>query len=211
MRNGAVLGLLVAVAFSIAAEGLFFTALACAVFLGTWSLDRTRRAEARAALPTFLRGLAVAGAVAFALLSYPLWLHFLGPQRYHGTGFDPLIHTEDIAAYGAFPERSLAGVAGLGTSLAPNPTEENSFFGLPLLVLAVLCFGLLWRRAEPGRRATLRALAVTAVVFAVLSWGPRVKFDEPASPTSRCRTRCSASCRCSTPRCRPGSPWWWRR
>jgi hypothetical protein len=177
VRNAVVLGVLVAVAFSIAAEGLFFTALAFAVFLGTWALDRTHWAEARAALPTFLRGLAVAGAVAFALLSYPLWMHFLGPQRFEGTGFNPRTHAEDILGFAAFPQRSLAGLAGLGTSLAPNPTEENSFLGVPLLILAVFSLGLLWRWSEPGRRATIRALAVTAVVFGVLSWGPRVKFD----------------------------------
>ena len=176
LRNGLVLGVLIAVAFSIAAEGLFFTALALGVFLGTWALARAQRAEVRAALPCFLRGLAVAAAVAFVLLAYPLWLHFFGPQRFHGTGFDPIIHAEDIAAYGAFPQRSLAGVAGLDTSLAPNPTEENSFLGLPLLVLAIVCFVLLWRAADPGRRATLRALGVTALVFTVLSWGPRVKI-----------------------------------
>ncbi|MEE6307173.1 DUF2079 domain-containing protein [Plantactinospora veratri] len=176
LRNGLLLGVLVAVAFSIAAEGLFFTALACAVFFGTWALDRHRRAEARAALPDFLRGLGVTALVAFGLLAYPLWLHFLGPQRFHGTGFDPVIHAEDIAAYGAYPQRTLAGEAGLGTSLAPNPTEENSFLGLPLLVLAVLCFVVLWRRAGLERRATVRAIGVTALVFAVLSWGPRVKI-----------------------------------
>lgn len=176
LRNGLVLGVLVAVAFSIAAEGLFFTALATGVFLGTWALDPIRRADAKAALPTFLRGLAVTGVVAAALLAYPLWLHFFGPQRFHGTGFDPVIHAEDIAAYGAFPQRSLAGLAGLDSSLAPNPTEENSFLGLPLLVLAIAGFGLLWRHAGPGRRPALRALAVTAAVFTVLSWGPRVKI-----------------------------------
>jgi hypothetical protein len=175
IRNGLVLGVLVAVGFSIAAEALFFTALACAVFLGTWSLARSRRAEARAAVPHVLRGLAVTAAVAFVLLAYPLWLHFFGPQRFHGTGFDARIHSEDIAAYGAFPHRSLAGIAGLDTGLAPNETEENSFFGLPLLVLAVACFVLLWRPADAARRATLRALGITALVFAVLSWGPRVK------------------------------------
>jgi hypothetical protein len=176
LRNGLVLGILVGIAFSIAAEGLFFIALACGVFLVGWALDRGRRAEARAALPTFLRGLAVAGTVALALLAYPLWLHFFGRQRFGGTGFDPTIHSEDIAAYAAFPQRSLAGLAGLGTSLAPNPTEENSFFGLPLLALAVACFVMLWRHADPARRATLRALGVTAVVFTVLSWGPRMKI-----------------------------------
>jgi hypothetical protein len=176
LRNGVLLGVLVTVAFSVAAEGLFFTALACGVFLGTWAAHRSRRAEARAALADFLRGLAVTAVVAFVLLAYPLWMHFLGPQSFHGTGFDLVIHAEDIAAYGAYPQRTLAGALGLGTSLAPNPTEENSFFGLPLLVLAVVCLVVLWRRADPARRATLRALAVTALVFTVLSWGPRAKI-----------------------------------
>lgn len=176
LRNGLMLGLLVAVAFSIAAEGLFFTALACGVFLGTWVLTPGRRAEVRAALGPFLRGLSAAAVTASVLLAYPLWMHFLGAQRFTGTGFDPRIHAEDLLAYPAFPQRSLAGVAGLGTSLAPNPTEENSFLGVPLLLLTVACLVLLWRHAGPGRRATLRALMVTAGVFTVLSWGPRVKI-----------------------------------
>ncbi len=174
-RGGIVLGGLVAVAFSIAAEALFFTALAVGVFLAAWALSRSRRAAARAALPAFARGLGWAALTAGVLLAYPLYLHFLGPQTFHGTGFDARIHAEDIAAYGAWPQRSLAGVAGLDSSLAPNPTEENSFFGIPLLLLAVACFGYLWRGADAARRATLRALAVTALVFAVLSWGPSVK------------------------------------
>ncbi|GAB2939831.1 glycosyl transferase [Micromonospora polyrhachis] len=176
LRNGLVLGVLIAVAFSIAAEGLFFTALALGVFCGVWALTPSRRAEVRAALPDFLRGLGIAGATAFVLLSYPLWLHFFGPQRFHGTGFDPIIHAEDIAAYGAFPQRSLAGALGWDTSLAPNPTEENSFLGIPLLLLTIGCFVLLWRHADAGRRATLRALGVTALTFTVLSWGPRMKI-----------------------------------
>ncbi|WP_170839263.1 DUF2079 domain-containing protein [Micromonospora halophytica] len=177
LRGGIVLGVLVAVAFSIAAEGLFFTALALGVFLTAWALHPARRAEARAALPDLLRGLGVTALVAGVLLAYPLWLHFAGPQRFHGTGFDPVIHSEDVAAFGAYPDRSLAGAAGLDTALAPNPTEENSFFGLPLLLLAVVCFVTLWRAAGAPRRATLVALGVTAVVFSVLSWGPQATWD----------------------------------
>ncbi len=177
VTGGIVLGLLVAVAFSIAAEGLFFTALALAVFLLVWALHPARRAEARAALPRMAAGLGVTALVGGVLLAYPLWLHFAGPQRFHGTGFDPLIHSEDIAAYLSYPRRSLAGWAGFGTSLAPNPTEENSFFGVPLLLLTVACFALLWRRADRAFRATLLALGVTAVVFAVLSWGPTAKWN----------------------------------
>ncbi|GAB3941961.1 hypothetical protein GCM10027614_28180 [Micromonospora vulcania] len=78
LRDGVILGVLVAVAFSIAAEGLFFTALALGVFLAVWALHPARRAEARAVLPTFLRGLGVTAVVAGVLLAYPLWLHFAG-------------------------------------------------------------------------------------------------------------------------------------
>nr|WP_230416109.1 DUF2079 domain-containing protein [Micromonospora tarapacensis] len=177
LRDGAVLGVLVAIAFSIAAEGLFFTALALGLFVAVWASHPTNRAEARAVLPSFLRGLVATAVVAGALLAYPLWLHFAGPQRFHGTGFDAVIHSEDIAAYVAYPRRSLAGEAGFGTSLAPNPTEENSFLGLPLLLLAVGCLVLLWRHADAGRRATLWALGVVAVVFAALSFGPVAKVD----------------------------------
>ncbi|GIJ81159.1 Predicted membrane protein [Micromonospora phaseoli] len=177
LRDGVILGVLVAIAFSIAAEGLFFTALALGLFVAVWALHPANRVQARAVLPSFLRGLAVTAVVAGVLLAYPLWLHFAGPQRFHGTGFDAVIHSEDIAAYAAYPRRSLAGEAGFGTSLAPNPTEENSFFGLPLLVLAVGCFVLVWQRADARRRATLWALGVVALVFAALSFGPVAKVD----------------------------------
>ncbi|MFD0786881.1 DUF2079 domain-containing protein, partial [Micromonospora azadirachtae] len=44
LRDGIVLGVLVAIAFSIAAEGLFFTALALGLFVLVWALHPARRA-----------------------------------------------------------------------------------------------------------------------------------------------------------------------
>jgi hypothetical protein len=145
------------------------------VFLGVWAVSPGGRAEARAALPTVLAALAVTAAVAGALLAYPLWMHFAGPQSFAGTGFNQRVYAESVAAYGSYPARSLAGVAGLNSTLAPNPTEETSFFGLPLLALVFTGWGMLWRDASTRRRATLRALAATGAVFAVLSFGPRLK------------------------------------
>jgi hypothetical protein len=177
-RDGALLGLLVAVQFSIGAELLFFTALGCAVFLACWWLAAgpAARRQHRAGPPAFARGLAVTALVAAALLAYPLWMQFAGPGTYHGTGFDQRIHSEDALAYGAFPRRSLAGVLGLHTGLAPNPTEENSFLGLPLLLLAGVGTVLLLRRSAGPRRALLVALAGTGALFALLSLGPVVKW-----------------------------------
>ena len=179
LRNGAVLGVLLALCFSIAAEGLFFTALATGVFVVTWSLGRATRAEARAAAPTVLKALAVTAAVAGSLLAYPLYMHFAGPQTFSGTGFNQRHYVEDVVAYIGYSSRSLAAWAGLDSAwLAPNPTEETSFLGLPLVVLVVCGLVMLWRQATPGRRATLRALIVVAGVFVVLSWGPRLQVLE---------------------------------
>jgi hypothetical protein len=183
LRNGAVLGVLLAVCFTIAAEALFFTALATAVFVVSWSLARVNRAEVKAAAPTVLRALAVTAVVAGGLLAYPIYMHFAGPQSFARTGFNQRHYVEDVISYLSYSDRSLAGWAGLSSSwLAPNPTEETSFLGLPMVVLAVCALVVLWRRADAGRQATVRALAVVAAVFVVLSWGPRLHIMGAETP-----------------------------
>jgi hypothetical protein len=176
LRNGAILGAILGGGFTIAAEGLFYTALAGGVFIIAWSLSRATRAEAREALPTVLAGLGVAAVVAGALLAYPLYLHFAGPQTFAGTGFNQRHYAEDLAAYFSYSDRTLAALVGLGNNLAANPTEQTSFFGLPLMILIIATFVLLWRHADPGRRATLRALAITGGLFLLISLGPRLRF-----------------------------------
>ncbi|WP_240670048.1 DUF2079 domain-containing protein [Actinoplanes solisilvae] len=175
LPNGLILGIVLALGFSIAAEGLFFTALAGGVFVITWALAKVNRAEARAALPKFLAGLGVTAVVAGFLLSYPLYMHFAGPQTFKGTGFNQRNYSEDLLSFFAFSDRSLASGAGLSNKLAPNPTEETSFFGLPLIVLVVASLVMLWRRADERRRSTLRALMVVGGVFLLVSLGPRLQ------------------------------------
>jgi len=174
LRNGAVLGVLLGVGFSIAAEALFFTALAGGIFVVTWSLARATRADARAALPTMLAALGVTGVVASALLAYPLYMHFAGPQTFTGTGFNQRHYAEDIASFISYSDRTLAARVGLSSDLAPNPTEQTSFFGVPLMVVIVVSLVMLWRQADQRGRATLRALVVTGGVFLVVSLGPRL-------------------------------------
>ncbi|GIE96750.1 DUF2079 domain-containing protein [Paractinoplanes rishiriensis] len=176
LLNGAVLGLLLAVCFTIAAEGLFFTALAGGTFVIVWALHPAVRGEASAALRPMLAGLGVTAVVAFALLAYPLHMHFSGPQTFTGTGFNQRHYAEDIASFFAFSDRTLAAWAGLSNDLAANPTEQTSFFGLPLMVLMIGTLVMLWKRADPGRLATLRALAVVGGLFLVVSLGPRLRI-----------------------------------
>jgi hypothetical protein len=176
LRNGLVLGLLCTMGFSVAAEALFFTALASGLFLGVWLLSRRGLEQAKTSLKPVLLSLAVTGGVAGVLLAWPLYMHFNGPLKFSGTGFTFRLFSEDLAAYAAFPLRSLAGLFGWGADLAPNETEATTFLGLPLILLFVAALVLLWKRSSPERRITLRALTVVAVVFFLLSLGPRLKF-----------------------------------
>jgi hypothetical protein len=78
------------------------------------------------------------------------------------------VHSEDLASFGAIPYLSPGRLVGLWVKLAPNLSEETTFFGVPLLAMTLACFVVFWRRR------VVRALAVTAAVFAVLALGPRL-------------------------------------
>jgi hypothetical protein len=176
LRNGAILGVLVAVQYSLGGETLFFTALACGVFLGCLRLAGHR--EPRAHVVAFLKGLGSAAVATSVLLAYPLWMQFFGPESFHGTGFSQVIHSEDLLSYGAFPRRSLAGQIGLDNHLAVNPTEENSFFGIPALLVMVGAAVLALRgQRDLARLRLTRAIAASTVILAVLSLGPQLKVD----------------------------------
>jgi hypothetical protein len=66
---------------------------------------------------------------------------------------------------------------GLDSRLAANPTEENSFFGVPALLLLTLAAVLALRAADVARRRLARALVASTLLFAVLSLGPRLRLD----------------------------------
>jgi hypothetical protein len=174
LRNGAALGVAVAVGFSIAAEGLFMTALAGGVFVIMWVLAPANRA----ALPRASAGLGTAAAVAGALLAYPLYLHFAGPETFGPTGFRQDAFSEDLTSFASFGHQTVAGLAGLTPThrLSPNPVEETSFFGLPLVLLVLVGWVALRRRADPGRRALLHGVAVVGAVFMVISLGPHLRI-----------------------------------
>jgi hypothetical protein len=159
LRRGVILGLLVVWQAFLNEEMLFLYALAAALFVAVYAAFRPGVARA-GALP-MLRGLAVAGVTAGVLLAYPLWFQFAGPQHYHGLPGWVLDYGTDLAEYPAFAKLSL--VAGDG-KIGHIP-EQNTFFGWPLLLLVLAGVVWMWRRVE------IRALAIVAVVFAVLSLG----------------------------------------
>jgi hypothetical protein len=166
VRNGVVLGVLIAYQAFINEEVLLYAALGCAVLLFVYAGFAWR--AVRPAIPTFAAGLGVAMAVATAVLAYPLWVQFFGPQSYRGVPDGVRDISSDLVSYPAFARLSLAGDAASSTPIAQGPAEENTFFGWPLLLLCAATAVWLWRTV------LVRAVAVTGVVFATLSLGPEI-------------------------------------
>ncbi|MEU0600840.1 dolichyl-phosphate beta-glucosyltransferase [Streptomyces sp. NPDC006393] len=172
-RDGIVLGLLTAYQIFLGEEPLLLAAIGMTLFAAAYGV--ADREAAKTAWRPLLKGLLIAGAVCLPIVAFPLYWQFAGPQSYksvlHGdnAGNSPL-------ALLSFAERSLfAGDAARANALSLNTTEQNAFYGWPLVLLA---FGITVRLWE---RTLVKALAVTAVGAAFLSLGP--KFRLPMTDT----------------------------
>ncbi|MGC4756428.1 hypothetical protein [Micromonospora trifolii] len=172
-RSGVCLGLLLVWQVFIGEEVLVFLALATGVFALGYAL--ADRVAARRLAPALFGRLAVAAGVAVVPLAYPLWFQFHGPQHYSGMAFATQGFQLDVASFTASARQTVLGDDWLPGLLSPNPTEENSFFGPGLLVLAVVI--VIWQ----WRRPLVRALAACGVVFAVLSLGDELRVDGEAT------------------------------
>lgn len=157
LKDGLLLGLLVLWQLFINEELLLLTAATAGCLL----LPRINRAAARA--------LAVTLAVVVVLGAYPLWMQFAGPQSYRQM---LLYHDwgEDVAAFWTMPHDSLGGVAT--PDRAFGETEQNTFYGWPLLIAVGVLTALVWRT----RKAARIAVAV-ALVGAIGSLGQQIRYD----------------------------------
>lgn len=167
LRNGLLLGAVIVWQAFINLEILFMTAVGLGIFLAVLTVLRR---ELRREVRSFAAGLSVAAGFAVLLLGYPLYLQFFGPYAYHGLPASVRGYGADLLSFVSFSRGSLAGQPAPAKPLAPNLTEENSFFGWPLavLVVALVC----WLR----RTATVLALAAVGAVFALLSLGPEIRL-----------------------------------
>ncbi|MEU6122113.1 dolichyl-phosphate beta-glucosyltransferase [Streptomyces sp. NPDC047123] len=167
VRDGVVLGLLTTYQIFLGEEPLLLAALGMLLFALAYAAVRPD--VARASWRPLARGLGIALAVTVQLVAFPLYWQFFGPQSYqsvlHGdnAGNSPL-------AFLSFAERSLAGSQESAGPLSLNPTEQNAFFGWPLIALAFAVVVRLWDRA------VVKALAFTAVGAALLSLGPKFRI-----------------------------------
>ena len=166
-RNGLWLALVAIIQFFINAEMLLMVAVGMGIFVLVLALDRRVRARWR----PFVAGLLVAGCATGVVVAYPVWVLLRGPGAY--TSVPPGYRSmgADLLSYIAFSSQAVAGSAKTASRLAWNPTEENAFFGLPLILLAIGIVVLL------RRRLVVVGIAVAALVAALLSLGPYFIFN----------------------------------
>ncbi|MGW4498142.1 hypothetical protein ACWENR_05930 [Micromonospora sp. NPDC004336] len=168
LRNGVLLALVIVWQAFINLEVLLMTAIGLGVVVGALALGRP---ELRRRARPFLAGLGTAAVVALVLLAYPLYVQFFGPGAYNGLSWLIRGYSTDLASFVAYSRESLAGDARTAQGLAKNPTEENAFFGWPLVVLVVAL--VWWLR----RHVVVRGLAVLALLFGLLSLGREVQLN----------------------------------
>ncbi|WP_231932821.1 hypothetical protein [Micromonospora rifamycinica] len=168
-RDGVALGLLVAYQVFINEEMLLLTALACLVAVAAYVVQRPR--EARARVGGFLAALGLGGGLALLLTAYPIWYQFNGPQSYRGLQ-GGVFHNwgEDLMAFVTFARDTVAGDEAVEKTI--GLTEQNTWFGWPLVLVALAALVLLWRRSLAARVA-----GVLVLVFTVAAIGPKVRFN----------------------------------
>jgi hypothetical protein len=174
VRDGLILGLLATYQVFINEEVLFLTVLGGALFIAIYAAFRP--SVVRAALRPMVIGLATGGTLAVLLLAYPLYFQFYGPQHFSGlpTWLEGWPYRLPLQSYVTLPQLSHWGNPVSNLQLATE-TEENSFFGWPLVIVALGIIAVLWRR-----RPAVRALGIIGVLFAWASLGNAVVFRDPA-------------------------------
>ncbi|MFC4515969.1 dolichyl-phosphate beta-glucosyltransferase [Streptomyces ehimensis] len=163
-RDGVVLGLFLAYQVFLGEEALLLAVTGLLLF--TLGYAAASPHVAAAVARPLLTGLAIAALVSVPLVLGPVAWQFYGPQSYrsvlHGqSGNHPMAFLE-------FATRSLAGDGPIAASLSLNPTEENAFFGWPLVAFTVALVVHMWNRPA------VRALGFTALAAAVLSLGQNI-------------------------------------
>ncbi|MET7968249.1 hypothetical protein [Micromonospora sp. NPDC005305] len=163
LRDGLLLGVLIAAQFFVSLEILFLLALCCLMVVLAHLVVEPRVALRRAG--RLAGGLAVAGSVVAVVAAYPLWMQFSGPQHRVGHPGAADVYALKLGSYVRYATESIAGSPTSAGGWGPNTTEQASFYGWSLLVVALAAAW--WLRGE----VTVRVLALVAVVCALLSIG----------------------------------------
>jgi hypothetical protein len=175
LRDGVVLGELIAAQIFVGEELLFLSAMAIGFYVIAYALQSPRMTW-RAA-PAFLRGSGVAILTAGTLLAYPLSFQFFGPMSFTGIPFASEYYSVDLKTFTMTPTTTMWGDPGKLDPMVPGNTEQAALFGWPLLLLLAV-FALLYIRS-----IVVRSTLLATVPIVLLSLGPIARFDKNPLPS----------------------------
>lgn len=164
VKKTVALGLVAALQFMLGAEPLLIFAIAFGIFTVAYYLNSP--SSLLPALKNAAKSLPLAAALALILISVPLYWQFYGPESYSSLEHGPM--GNDFKALLQFPVQSIGGTLAPGESYRINPTEDNSYFGWPLVLFTGVAAVSMWRVA------CARAAAATVVAVTALSLGPEL-------------------------------------
>lgn len=167
-RNGLTLAGLVIIQVFVNEEVLFLTALSLIAFVLLYLVQRL--GEAPRIVTTSWKAVALCAVTAGVTLAFPLYWQFFGPANYIGLPPGVNWFCTDLYAAHSVASESLTGSSTSAQGLASSPSEENTFFGTPLL------FVLLGVVLVLVRSAAARSLMVTVVLIWGLSLGPHISI-----------------------------------
>ncbi|MFH5208183.1 glycosyl transferase [Antrihabitans sp. NCIMB 15449] len=165
IRDGIVLGLMVTLQIGLGEEPLLIFAIAFGIFAAVYYFQR--RDEFMPAVRNARKAFGLAVAISVAITAIPLWWQFFGPQSYHLLSHDKT--GNDSLSLFQFPSQSIGGILWPpGQDVAINPTEENAYFGWPLLAFVGFASIWLWRNR------IARTASITMAGVLILSMGPEI-------------------------------------
>lgn len=111
--------------------------------------------------------------VFLAIAAYPLWFQFFGPQRILGQLQPPDRYVTDLLGF-VIPNHTLLqndATRSIIQRFTGNPTEDDAYLGVPMLLLFIAGVIAGWRRPA------IRWLSLVTLITALLSLGPHLHVN----------------------------------
>jgi hypothetical protein len=120
----------------------------------------------------------IAAGLAAVVVAVPLYLQFFGPMAYQGLPTFVLDYGADLASFPAYAKESVGALLGTSSKMmSANLTEQNAFFGWPLLLLLAIIL------VQLRRNAVAIAIAVTGLVMSTLALGRELTVNQQPTGT----------------------------
>jgi hypothetical protein len=170
--TGIFAGMLLVIQYITFIETMVITGFAFAIVTILLIVQRPREVRARA--PYAIRSLAVTAVTFLVVAAYPIWTMFFGGQQLgKGTVEPPDSFVTDIVNFivPTMTTKIVPGFLHSASAKIGGGVEAGGYLGIPLIIICAFTAVRLWRKL------VVRTAALTGIILAVFSMGPRLHVD----------------------------------